>query len=605
MNKLKEYFNSLNLQNKLRLCFIFLILLPSLTIGIAYYGVSYHSIIDIAKKNILDVVVKNTQLIDRQMSYIQESAVNFNVDADMYSLLSDVDTVPDSELLIKDKKIQAVLQKYFVDDDIVTTTVMTEKFIFGDNSQLKVPVNNFFSSALLEGLREHRGEAQWVPTYVVKDTFGLDYAVENPTVYSMIQPLNPTYIDPEKPSDTKALSEDFNAVLVISFRDNLIREMFESSNSVENSQFCISSMGGEIVSHSDSSKAGTTQELPWLEHITDKTGNMVLRYQGEKMLVCYEVSQVTGWVFASITPVRGLVHNVISLQMLTVFLGILIFILAMLVSKIFARKITLPIEKLVGAMKQVGKGDFSVRLATNGRDELQYLTEKYNDMSERIQILIEENYESEIRNRESEIMALNLQMNPHFLYNTLNIINMMALEEGNEEISRMLLCLSDMLQYTFRNKQELAAFSEEYLWLQNYLHIMEMRFEGKFKVVYEVERELGQYKVPKLLLQPLVENAVVHGFRDMKSGGCLYIRGAAETDAVILEVEDNGCGMSGEEIEKAMHGDYHRIGLENTQRRIQLLYGERGSMQIMSEPGKGTRIRIRIPLQEKEKREGS
>ena len=127
MNKLKEYFNSLNLQNKLRLCFIFLILLPSLTIGIAYYGVSYHSIIDIAKKNILDVVVKNTQLIDRQMSYIQESAVNFNVDADMYSLLSDVDTVPDSELLIKDKKIQAVLQKYFVDDDIVTTTVMTEK----------------------------------------------------------------------------------------------------------------------------------------------------------------------------------------------------------------------------------------------------------------------------------------------------------------------------------------------------------------------------------------------------------------------------------------------------------------------------------------------
>ena len=95
MNKLKEYFNSLNLQNKLRLCFIFLILLPSLTIGIAYYGVSYHSIIDIAKKNILDVVVKNTQLIDRQMSYIQESAVNFNVDADMYSLLSDVDTVPE------------------------------------------------------------------------------------------------------------------------------------------------------------------------------------------------------------------------------------------------------------------------------------------------------------------------------------------------------------------------------------------------------------------------------------------------------------------------------------------------------------------------------
>ena len=105
MNKLRKYFNSLNLQNKLRLCFIFLILIPSVIIGVAYYGVSYHSIIDIAKKNILDVVVKNTQLIDRQMSYIQDSAVNLNVDQELYRLLSDVETVPDSELLVKDKKI--------------------------------------------------------------------------------------------------------------------------------------------------------------------------------------------------------------------------------------------------------------------------------------------------------------------------------------------------------------------------------------------------------------------------------------------------------------------------------------------------------------------
>lgn len=430
MNKLRKYFNSLNLQNKLRLCFIFLILIPSVIIGVAYYGVSYHSIIDIAKKNILDVVVKNTQLIDRQMSYIQDSAVNLNVDQELYRLLSDVETVPESELLVKDKKIQAILQKYFVDDDIVTTTIMTEKFIFGDNSQLKVPARNFFASSLWESLRRRRGESQWIPTYIVEDTFGLDYTVENPTVYSLIQPLNPTFIDPERPSEVKKLPEDFNAVLVINFRDNLIREMFASSNSVENSRFCISSADGKIVSHTEPEMAGRKEELPWIPRIQGRTGNMVLRYQGEKVLVCYAVSDVTGWVFASVTPVRELVHNVVSLQTLTCFLCILLFVLTMLVSKIFARKITLPVENLVGAMKQVGKGDFSVRLSTNGLDELQYLTEKYNEMSEKIQILIEENYASEIRNRESEIMALNLQMNPHFLYNTLNIINMMALEEA-------------------------------------------------------------------------------------------------------------------------------------------------------------------------------
>lgn len=137
------------------------------------------------------------------MSYIQDSAVNLNVDQELYRLLSDVETVPESELLVKDKKIQAILQKYFVDDDIVTTTIMTEKFIFGDNSQLKVPARNFFASSLWESLRRRRGESQWIPTYIVEDTFGLDYTVENPTVYSLIQPLNPTFIDPERPSEVK------------------------------------------------------------------------------------------------------------------------------------------------------------------------------------------------------------------------------------------------------------------------------------------------------------------------------------------------------------------------------------------------------------------
>ena len=101
----------------------------------------------------------------------------------------------------------------------------------------------------------------------------------------------------------------------------------------------------------------------------------------------------------------------------------------------------------------------------------------------------------------------------------------------------MLICLSDMLQYTFRNKQELAPFADEYLWLRNYLHIMEMRFEGKFRVIYEVEPCMGQYRVPKLLLQPLVENAIVHGFSEMKSGGLLRICGFVEEEAIVLEVE--------------------------------------------------------------------
>ena len=216
-------------------------------------------------------------------------------------------------------------------------------------------------------------------------------------------------------------------------------------------------------------------------------------------------------------------------------------------------------------------------------------------MGEKIHDLIEENYKGEIRNKESEIMALTLQLNPHFLYNTLNIVNMMALEEGNIDVSRIILNLSDMLQYTFRNKQELVVFEEEYMWLQNYLYIMQVRFEDVFSVSWEIDKEIFQCRVPKLLLQPLVENAIVHGFRGIDRKGELVIAGRKEEDKVYLEVKDNGRGMSQEELKKVLETDSGRIGLGNAVRRIQLIYGERGNLHVETEAGKGTKIRVSFP----------
>lgn len=166
------------------------------------------------------------------------------------------------------------------------------------------------------------------------------------------------------------------------------------------------------------------------------------------------------------------------------------------------------------------------------------------------------------------------------------------------EISKMLLSLSDMLQYTFRNRQELVVFEEEYLWLQNYLHIMQIRFEGKFTVRYEVEKEIFRCQVPKLLLQPLVENAIVHGFRGMESGGVLVLRAAraAEDETMLLlEVEDNGGGMTEEELDNAMNGDHNRIGLSNAKQRLRLIYGERGTLTVRTRAGEGCCVCVEFP----------
>lgn len=600
VNKFRRYYANLNLQNKLRLSYILLILVPVTLLCIVYYWVSSQSILDIAEKNILDVTVKNVQIIDRLLEDMLQGGVQINVDAEIYETMEQVESVEDSGLLLWDKKVQAVLRKYFPDTYIVSSNIMTRRYVFGDNSQLIIPTEKFYASDIYRQILDRPGVATWIPTYDVDSVYQLDYTEEEGQVFSMVQKLNPVRIDPESPNDVRYPREDTDAVLIVNFREAVVRDMFEGSNSVEGSFYCISSADGVIVSHSDAAKNASVEQLPWLNEIGNKKeGNLILRYGHEKVVVCYAVSEVTGWVAASVTPVHSLLHNVSKLQLLTAFVWILLFFMAMVLAAVFSRRITRPVERLVTAMKQVGKGEFGTRLPTFGTDEMQYLTEKYNEMSEKIQVLIEENYESEIRKKESEIMALNLQLNPHFLNNTLNIINMMALEEGNMEVSKMLISLSDMLQYTFRNAQEFVIFEEEYHWLQNYLHIMSVRFEGKFEVQYEVEKEVYRDLVPKLILQPLVENAILHGFRDMDSGGVIRVAATHEGDFLQIVVEDNGRGMTKQELERAMNGDYRRIGLSNAVRRLQLIYGDSASMKVDTAVRKGTRIFVRFPGKEK------
>lgn len=597
MDKLWNYYKNLNIQNKLRFSYILLILIPVTLLCVVYYGVASQSILDIAKKNILDVTVKNTQIIDHQLEAIQNGAVNLNVDADIFEMLKNMEYVPESDLMIMDKIMNAILKKYFTNEYILSANIMTPRYIFGDNSQLIIPNRLFFQSGIYQQLQGRRGEANWIPTYQVEKEFSLDFTTENSTVFSLAQILNPVFINPERPNDVQYLEKDSNAVLIVNFNEELIQDMFEGSNSVKGSFYCISSRDGNIVAHSDHSRNGSEEKLPWLKYAAGvRSGSVLLKYEEQYVVACFAVSDITGWVSASVTPVNSLLNDVSVIQVLTVVVWILLFILAMVLSTVISRRITQPVNRLVTAMKQAGKGNFSLRLATNGTDEMQYLTEKYNEMGERIQKLIEENYKSEIRKKESEIMALNLQLNPHFLYNTLNIINMMVLEEGKEEISKILTSLSDMLQYTFRNEQEMVVFEEEYLWLQNYLHIMQARFEGKFQVEYEVGNDIFRYQLPKLLLQPLVENSIVHGFRGMESGGLLSIKGWKADGRLYLEIKDNGKGMDPEEQKKVMTGDLKRIGLGNAVQRLRLLYGEDGRIRIDSEPGRGTRIVVSVPL---------
>ncbi len=588
MKKIKTWYSSLNLQQRLFFSYICLILTQLLIFGIVYYRVASDSILDVAKENALDVTVKNLNLMEERFQEIEKQAQWVCEEREVKDALERIQKAQDSEIIALDRVVNSVLNKYFYEENVVSSYLVTPEHILGNNSQVRVPASQFYQSQVYRRISEQEERGMWTTAYSVREEYQLDWSVEQSAIFTYLYRLD----DPVSVSGEN--QEERKTILLVNLKTDLFRKIFEEGISDEETVYCISNQEGEIIVHADEDKEGTTDHLPWLGQ---PSGNrvMVEDYQGQKSVICYAVSKRTGWIAAVIYPVSGLLGNVRKMQYFTFGMAGLLFALALLMATFFARRITEPIEKLTDAMKKAEEGDFSNMIPVNGNDEIQYLVSRYNEMGMKIEKLIEENYKGEIRNKESEIMALNLQLKPHFLYNTLNVINLMALEEGEMEISRMIISVSDMMQYTFRNKQEMVKLEDELGWLKNYIYIMEHRFEGKFRVEYQIEEGISEYMVPKLLLQPLAENAIIHGFKKMESGGVLGIFCKSDKNKIYFRVTDNGQGFSVERLEAVLDGTSGRTGIMNVKKRLALIYGEEAKIEIETEMDKGCRVLITLP----------
>lgn len=585
-----KWYGSLNLQNRLFFSYVCLILISLILFGMIYYKVAADSILKTAEKNVLNTTVKNLELVEKQLEDIEERAEWVEEEDDIKDTLKKIGNAKEAEVLALDSKVSSILDKYFYGENIVSAYLITPSYVLGSNSQVRVPISQFYQSQIYQRITEQDVKDMWFPTYFAQQEYQLDWQVEQSAV------LTYSYLLQFTMNSSKGNQKKLESLLLVNLKTDFFRKIFEKTNNDSESDYCVSDQSGKIIIHRDRKKEGTIEQLPWLEQTANYgKGTMMTNYQGQKTVVGYAVSKRRGWVAACVYPVSLLLENVVKMQYVTYGITGLLLALALLAAMFFAQRITQPIESLKSAMKKAEAGDFSVRIPVTGNDEIQYLVSQYNEMGEKIEKLIEENYKSEIRNKESEIMALNLQLNPHFLYNTLNVINLMALEEGELEISKMVISVSDMMQYTFRNQRELVHLEEELRWLKNYTYIMQQRFEGKFEVIYEIAESISEYLVPKLLFEPLVENAIIHGFKTMDSGGLLKISCELKGGKMQLKVLDNGQGISKERLRAVLDGSAERIGVLNVKKRLTLIYGQEAEFDIQTEPNKGCLICIAIP----------
>lgn len=327
-----------------------------------------------------------------------------------------------------------------------------------------------------------------------------------------------------------------------------------------------------------------------------RESDKILEQISKEYIAVNSTSQNTGWKFYLYKTKKSVEKSVYQMLLAEIPLiagcVLIIFILGMAFSRLFTRKI----EMLTENMDQVNHGSREVTVTSDAEDEVGVLIRSFRRMMGEIDRLISEVYENKIALKEFELKALTAQINPHFLYNSLSIINWMAIKSGQKEISKVTLDLSTFYRTALSKGEDMVTVENCIRNIEAYLSIQLVMHDNDFTVEWKIDPQVKAEKVPKLILQPVVENALEHGL-DVKEEGdkILQLSFLDAGDAVLLRVEDNGMGMEQSVAESLVTYQAEGYGLKNVNDRICLLYGEEYKIRITSSVGKGTVVEMRIP----------
>ena len=296
-------------------------------------------------------------------------------------------------------------------------------------------------------------------------------------------------------------------------------------------------------------------------------------------------------------PLQTVSSSALSITFLIVIAVAVCLAIISAASVLLVRSVMLPLTRLIENIDQIAEENLTVNVQEESEDEIGHLIQSFSRMVERLNYMVNEVYKSKISQQEYEMKALQAQINPHFLYNSLSLINWKAIMADQTEISEMAQLLSTFYRTTLNKGKSIITIQGEWDNTCSYIRIQNIMHSGKFEVELRAEDSMMKYEMPNLILQPLVENAIGHGLDHKEGEGAkrLWVYGWEKEDCLEFEVGDNGCGMSREDVEAVLHTRSKGYGVQNVNMRLQLQYGKEFGLQIKSWPGEGTQILVRIP----------
>lgn len=394
-------------------------------------------------------------------------------------------------------------------------------------------------------------------------------------------------------------------VISININVQSLERLYRKAVVNESEKVYIINESGNIMYFSDPDKICEDIDPAILKSIDMKKqiGSNKTKIGDTEYLILYSHSQYSKWMIIKLISLKDLYMAVHQTGKVILLVMLVFTLLAIVLSFLVSHNISQPVEGLARFMKNV-KGDSLPNLVVSYRkDEIGILYASFNEMINKINFLINEEYRARLREKNAQIKALQSQINPHFLYNTLQSISSMAIAKDAPEINMAVKVLGAMFRYAIKLDGDLVTIREEINHVINYFTIQKLRFESKLEYRLNIPEDIYMYAIPKLTLQPIVENAIIHGIESRVEGGRVDIIGWTESEKLFIKISDNGCGMTSSELENLnriinhhneLLGDSKGLGIHNVNARIIYAFNEDCGIEISSEKNKGTSVIIKL-----------
>lgn len=542
-------------------------------------------------------VILMKQINEKLTGVFQEISYFSNIfywDKELNSIISEKKT-DDMYQMSKDSRI---VENLFISNTYAFDTYRYGVTILGTNGKIYSSVDkenindaedittyNWYSKA-----SEKNGQIIYLPSNEV-DLFSAHQ--EDTTVYGLRQMHN-------------LISGRPIGIMAVSVKSDYFEEICSKLLNPITQKVIIADGKGKVIYATDPAlRYASIQSSAYYDKVNDNySGYFLAKVTGQKSQIVFVTNEMTGWKVIMYTPLNLVGINWNFVFIIIIFVTILYLIISLYMSYYTAKTISRPVRNLRDAMERLQKGDLTVRTEIQGNDEFGQLSSQFNRTVLQIGELLKALEQQEEKKRELEMQALQAQINPHFLYNTLASIRFMLEMDMSKHADEALIALVKLLKRTFSGQKKLVDISEEIDTVEHYLKLLKIRYNAQFSWDIKISNEIRTYKILKFVLQPLVENSISHGFSQKTEPGLIEINGFKTKEYVIISIEDNGVGgdidyinqiLNGVETKKHADG-FNGIGMKNVHDRLQLFFGKKYGLTVFRRESGGVIVKLKIPL---------